>query len=98
MTRMAADAKELLSASIRVIRGQAPHSEFCILHSAFSILPSLCRASPSASYNQNLDPKRCVSITDSNASTYQMYHSDTFDNFLSHSMFQNHLFAPHPAD
>src|SRR5713101_2547164 len=32
------------------------------------------------------------------ASTYQMYHSDTFDNPLSHSMFQNPLFAPHPAD
>jgi hypothetical protein len=32
------------------------------------------------------------------ASTYQMYHSDTFDNPLSHSMFQNPLVAPHPDD
>src|SRR6266446_2059545 len=32
------------------------------------------------------------------ASTYQMYHSETFDNPLSHSMFQNPLFAPPPAD
>ncbi len=28
--------------------------------------------------------------------TYQMYHSETFDNFLSHSMFQNPLFVPPP--
>ncbi len=32
---MAADAKGLFSASIRVIRGQAPHSAFFILHSCF---------------------------------------------------------------
>src|SRR5713101_7186680 len=32
------------------------------------------------------------------ASTYQMYHSETFDNPLSHSMFQNPLFAPRPVE
>src|SRR6266853_5609085 len=58
------------------------------------LLPFLCRASPSAPCNQNPDPKRRVSITASNASTYQMYHRDTFDNHLGHSMFQNPRFAP----
>jgi len=47
---------------------------------------------------QNLDPEWCVSITASIASTYQMYHRETFDNPLGHSMFQNPLFAPHPDD
>src|SRR6266581_2884434 len=69
-----------------------------ILPSAFCLLPSLCRASPSAPCNQNLDPERCVSITTSIASTYQISHSERFDNSLSHSMFQNPRFAPHPAD
>jgi hypothetical protein len=103
---MPADAKELLSASIRVIRAshsafRIPHSAFRIPHldsSAFCILPSLRRASPSATYNQNLDPKRCVSVTASNASTYQISHSERFDNPFGHSTFQNPRFAPQPAD
>src|SRR6266849_6048908 len=54
------------------------------------------RSFQTGSYNQNLDPEGLVSVTASNTSTYQMSHSDTFDNYLSHSMFQNPLFVPHP--
>src|SRR6266702_2867746 len=50
-------------------------SAFRVPHSAFRIR----MASPSALCNQKLDPGRCVSITASNASTYQMSHSDIFD-------------------
>src|SRR5260221_1485567 len=66
-------------------------SGFRILHSAFFILPSLRSASPSAPCNHNLDPERCVSVSTLNPITYQMSHSETFDNPLGHSMFQNPL-------
>ena len=36
--RMAADAKDLLSVSIRAIRGQAPHSAFRIPHLRWSAI------------------------------------------------------------
>src|SRR5712692_3333954 len=39
-------------------------------------------ASCSAPCNQNLDPERCVSITASNATTYQISHSEKFDDLL----------------
>src|SRR6266852_154614 len=58
------------------------------------------RSFQTGSYNQNLDPERCVSITASNAMSYQISHSERFDNPFGHSMFQNPLLAlrfPHPA-
>src|SRR5712692_12128972 len=62
------------------------------------ILPSLRRASPSAPCNENLDLGRCVSIAAYDASTYQMYHSDTFVNSLSDNRSKNPRFAPQPDD